>query len=73
VPSTLPNGFHPIKAEFSGDGQYLSCSAVTSGDGDGIFTLPEYLYGGLVALLACFGAFAIFKKRSSLPHLNPHN
>ncbi len=31
---------------------------------------PEYMLGALAALGSCFVGFAIFKKRSSLPHLN---
>jgi hypothetical protein len=35
-----------------------------------LFVVPEYLFGTLDAMTACFVGFAIFKKRSSLPNLN---
>lgn len=30
------------------------------------FVVPEYALGGLLAIGACFGAFALFKKRNSI-------
>jgi hypothetical protein len=41
---------------------------VRPGEGGGFLVVPEYFLGGLAALGACFVAFAVFKKRSSLPH-----
>ncbi len=31
------------------------------------FVVPEYYFGGFLALVACFAAFVIFRKRSSFP------
>ena len=33
------------------------------------FVVPEYAFGGLLALGACFAGLIVFKKRSSLSHL----
>jgi hypothetical protein len=33
------------------------------------FVTPEYAFGGLLALGACFAGLVAFKKRNSLPHL----
>jgi hypothetical protein len=33
-----------------------------------LFAVPEYELAGLAAMLSCFGAFIIFKKRGSFPH-----
>ncbi len=74
VPSSLANGFYSVKADFTGDSNpYESSTAVTTSNpaGGGIFVVPEYIFGGLAALVACFVGFAIFKKRSSLPHFKP--
>jgi hypothetical protein len=66
IPDTLPNGQYAVKAEFAGDGNYAASSATTgcSGNGGNLFVLPEYLWGGLAALFACFGALALFKWRA---------
>ena len=41
--------------------------------GGNFFQVPEYIFGGLLALTACFAAFVTYKKRSSLPKLRNHN
>jgi hypothetical protein len=64
---TLPNGLYIIKAAFAGDSEFKTSSAATSCRGD-LTVVPEYLFGGLAALNACFLGFVVFKKRSSLPH-----
>jgi ABC-type multidrug transport system permease subunit len=68
VPSTLANGQYAIKAEFVGDSYYLESSATTGtiGNGGHLFVLPEYLWGGLAALIACFVALVVFKNRGRL-------
>jgi hypothetical protein len=63
----LPNGIYVIKATFTGDNNYKASSAATSCRGD-LTVIPEYLYGALAAMVACFGGFVVFKKRSSLPY-----
>ncbi|MCW4019466.1 MAG: hypothetical protein NWF00_12455 [Candidatus Bathyarchaeota archaeon] len=65
VPSTLANGPYAVKAEFAGDAAYKPCSATTGtfGNGGHLFVVPEYLWGGLTALVACFVALVVFKKR----------
>jgi uncharacterized repeat protein (TIGR02543 family) len=70
VPDGQPPGsFYVITATFDGDSQYLGKTAVTtnSAGGGGLMVVPEYLFGGLAAVGACFVGFAFFKKRSSLP------
>ena len=71
VPTSLPNGFHPVKAAFAGDSsgapQYTGTYSVTAVPNQGIMVVPEYVLGGLAALGACFVGFVAFKKRSSLP------
>lgn len=73
TPSTatdgLYSGFYVIKAEFVGDLTY-SGSIAQRGTGYDLLVVPEYLLGALLALLACFAAFIVFRKRKSLPHLN---
>jgi len=65
VPIDLPNGLYIVRAEFSGDSEYEFSEGFTNGD-TGLLVLPEYSYGALVALVACFGALIVFKKRTSL-------
>ena len=70
APSTLANGFYPIKATFSGDlvgsaPEYTSSEAVTGNSGQGILVVPEYAFGALAALGTCVGSFVFFKKRRS--------
>ncbi len=62
VPSSLPNGFYPVKAVFSGDSTYGNCEAVTSSDSQGILMLPEYVVGILGALAICITGFVLYKK-----------
>jgi hypothetical protein len=73
VPATLANGQYVLKAEFAGDSTYTTSSAVTgtSGNGASLFVLPEYLWGGLAAMMACFAALVLFKKRNSI-HIPLH-
>ena len=61
-----------ISASFAGDSgsapQYLACNTVSQGNDISLVVTPEYVLGALEALGACFVGFAVFKKRSSLPH-----
>jgi hypothetical protein len=64
LPQDLEAGPLPMKASFEGDPegtspQYLACDSVAIGNP--LLLLPEYALGGLVALTACFAAFAVFK------------
>jgi hypothetical protein len=63
----IQNGQHLVKAEFAGDSSYLANSAVTGsiGNGGNLFVLPEYNWGALTAVIACFGAVLIYKKRGN--------
>jgi hypothetical protein len=65
VPATLANGQYVVKAAFAGDSSYCATSATTGtcGNGGNLFVLPEYAWGGLLALVACFAALVLFKKR----------
>ncbi len=61
VPASIENGQYALKAEFAGDSGYLASSATTdSCNGGGLLVLPEYLWGGLAALIASFGAAIVF-------------
>jgi hypothetical protein len=64
APATLPNGLYPIKAEFAGDATYAGSEAVTgtTGNGASVFVAPEYAFGALIALAACFTALVLFKR-----------
>lgn len=64
VPEDLENGVYPVKAEFQGDTEYLSSSALTGSAGS-LMVVPEFPLGGLVALLACFSSAFIFIKLRS--------
>ena len=64
VPVNLPNGDYFIKAEFTGDSDYLGSSAQTSSENT-LFVVPEYPLGVFGALLAAFVAFAFFKRLKS--------
>jgi hypothetical protein len=71
VASGQPAGaFYCVTANFAGDSNYVASTGVTenSPSGGGLNVLPEYVIGALAALGACFVGFAVFKKRSSLPH-----
>jgi len=65
-------GLYDVIVDANNDGKYQLTEAidyadVIPGDGTGGFlVVPEYLFGGLAALGACFAAFA-FIKRKSLP------
>lgn len=63
IPAILANGQYPVKAIFSGDIGYQSCSATTGTDGNGmhLMVLPES-WGSIVALAACFGGALVFFK-----------
>jgi hypothetical protein len=58
--SDVPNGQHLLKAVFTGDDEYLGSEAQT--EHDGLFVVPEYPFGCLLALLACFAALFVSKK-----------
>ncbi|MFA5365996.1 MAG: hypothetical protein WC325_12505 [Candidatus Bathyarchaeia archaeon] len=64
VPASVANGYYVVQAAFAGDSNYLGSSAQTSGGGN-LFVVPEFPFGGLAALAACIGAFALFNKRRS--------
>lgn len=70
-PTNLPSGYYVIEARFEQDGPYQSSQADTNTTGNGVNlnVLPEYVFGSLAALGACFVGFVVFKKRSSLTHL----
>ncbi len=60
---TLPNGWYWIKAEFSGDASHQGNYAVTCWcRHSNLFHVPEYTFGALVSLAACFAALLAFKK-----------
>ncbi len=64
VPSSLANGFYVVQASYAGDGNvYLPTSVQTTGNGDGLFVLPEYALGGLAAFGACLAGFVVVKVR----------
>jgi len=69
VPAELANGYYIIQAEFAGDSSYSASSERTSSTGNNLLVLPEHLWGGLAAVIACFAALVIFKTRSSLSPL----
>jgi hypothetical protein len=69
VPVEIENGVYPIKADFAGDGTYLSSTASTGtvGNGASLTVLPE-AWSSIVALVACFsGTLVFFKLRSKHP------
>jgi hypothetical protein len=68
VPANLANGYYVIKAAFAGNANFNSQYAATS-TGTNLFVVPEYIFGALAALGACFVGFVAFKKRSNIPHL----
>jgi hypothetical protein len=65
LPPNTHLGDYIIVARYGGDDNYLP-SAVEAGPQ--LTVVPEYLFGGLAAMAACFGAFIIVKKRSNLLH-----
>ncbi|MCW4019484.1 MAG: hypothetical protein NWF00_12545 [Candidatus Bathyarchaeota archaeon] len=72
VPAALANGEYVLKAVFAGDSSYEESTATTGmvGNGGNLFVVPEYLWGGLAALGACFAALIVFKNRGSLQRKN---
>jgi len=48
------------------DGEFQTSATEGLKTGIELFILPEYGLAGLAALLSCFGAFVLFKKRDSL-------
>jgi len=78
VTPDFANGFVAFQAEFAGDsanGYAPATPALTGSVGTqpgNLNVLPEYVFGGLAAIGACFAAFMLFRKYKSLPHLNSH-
>jgi len=66
---SVPNGPRPIQVKFDGDSDYLTVSN-DIGTGLPVHIVPEYMFGGLAAIGACFVGFVTFKKRSSLLQLH---
>ena len=64
--STIPTGPCYICAEFAGDSSHNGSSTITNGTNYDLNILPEYVFGALGALSACFAGFVVFKKRSNL-------
>jgi hypothetical protein len=64
LPQNTHIGDYIIVASFLGNDNYLP-STVESGPPN-LTVLPEYLFSGLIAMAACFGAFIIVKKKSML-------
>jgi len=69
--SAMP-GKYDIAIDVNGNGKYdAGIDALDNNDvvnNAGFFVVPEYLFGGLAALGACFAALALVK-RKSLPHV----
>lgn len=65
VPYSIANGEYQIKAEFGGDSNYVKSTATTNPGGN-LFVVPEYALGALAALIACFAAFLVSQKKSTL-------
>jgi hypothetical protein len=65
-----PNNPHISYQDTAGYHHYL-LYATTTLPGD-FFVVPEYLLGALLALAACFAAFAVFKNRQTLLHPKLH-
>jgi hypothetical protein len=59
----MQNGQYAVKADFTGDSNYQASSATTTGSGM-LYVTPEYAWG-LLGLIACIAAFAIFRKIKS--------
>ncbi|MCW4025073.1 MAG: hypothetical protein NWF01_08575 [Candidatus Bathyarchaeota archaeon] len=68
VPAYIQNGEYTIQAQFAGDSNYEASSANTGSGSNGpnLFVLPEYELGTITAIIACFAAVLLFKKRSTL-------
>ncbi len=64
VPTDLPNGQYPVKAEFAGDCNYKSSSAVSGscGNGPSMFVVPESPLGAAAMLIACLAAGLVYLK-----------
>jgi hypothetical protein len=67
--SNLNPGYYDLVMDSNNNGKYDQGDLVGQGHVTGLMVVPEYLFGGLAALCACFVCFAFFKKRSSLPNL----
>ncbi len=69
---SMPNGYVAFEATFAGDSNYAASGPVYTGavgeQVGNLYVVPEYFFGSLAALGACFVGFAVFKKRSSLPY-----
>lgn len=73
VPPSLRNGLYIIGAKFAGDASDGESEHFSSGTGNNLHVVPEYLFGALVAIIACFAAFVVFHKHKSLPHFKIRN
>lgn len=71
--TAVANGNYQFKAVYSTDRDYFGSSAVTAGSG--LFVLPEYTFGALFALAACFAAFMAYvaiKKNMPISQFSKH-
>ncbi len=66
VPQGTPQGYYIIKATFIGAIGYAPSTAATSNQMN-LFVVPEYLFGGLISIAACFAALMCFKKLQRNP------
>jgi hypothetical protein len=55
-----------LHLEVFDDGETQTSATEGLKAGIDLFVVPEYLYGGIAAMAACFGGFAVFKSRSSI-------
>jgi len=60
--SAVPNGEYTFTAKFFGNDFFDASSNIAYDHRDRLFVVPEYMFGGLLAIAACFAAFFITKQ-----------
>jgi DNA-binding beta-propeller fold protein YncE len=61
--SPLNPGYYDLVMDTNNNGVYDQGDLVDQGNVTGLMVVPEYLYGGLLAMFGCFLAFAVYYKR----------
>jgi hypothetical protein len=66
TPVDLTNGPYYLKADFAGDTPYLPSTSTVAGNNLSLMVLPEYEFGGIIGIAACFAAMALFLGRKKV-------
>lgn len=64
IPITMPNGMYIIRSDFAGDSQYAAASSADSSGTITVNVLPEYEYGGLIAIIIGLVTMSLYIRKN---------